>query len=515
MGIEVVNDNLCVNRLVEKQRKEVILENSIIVPDVKPDIVKPVDCSGNICIYKKEVINGRIKIDGTIDCNIIYLVDSDNETVRGLNSNIDFSEYIEIENPVEQADVDVNIILKQMECDVLNGRKVNLKATLEITSIIYANENINITKDIKGCTDIQKLEKVIQLNSLIGKNSCKAYAKDNIILENNERLVEVLKTEVEIKNKEFKISYNKVLAKSDVNVRILYLTENNEIKLIDKLIPVMGFIDMENITENNICDVKHSVKNIIVKPNNSEDNSIYVEVETEINCFSYETKDIELLQDLYSPVKNISYKEKTIRAMMRLQTINDVITVNEKINNSENFANRIYSSSMNVQINSIKILENRAIYEGEIIENILYETNTAEKVEKREIRFPLNHEVSLIDKITEENLDIEIEARNNTVTIEQDGNISVNLEINIKTKMFKSINLNILDDLEENEIENYNSYSIIIYFVKKGDTLWNIAKRYRSTVDGIKQINKIDDEENLEIGRALFIPRYISRLKVG
>ena len=26
---------------------------------------------------------------------------------------------------------------------------------------------------------------------------------------------------------------------------------------------------------------------------------------------------------------------------------------------------------------------------------------------------------------------------------------------------------------------------------------------------------KIDDEENLEIGRALFIPRYISRLKVG
>lgn len=515
MGIEVVNDNLCVNRLLEKKRKEVVLENSIIVPDVKPDIVKPVDCSGNICIYKKEVTNGKIKIDGTIDCSIIYLVDNENEIVRGLNSNIDFSEYIDIENSVEQADVDINIILKQMECDVLNGRKVNLKATLEITSRIYSNEKINITKDIKGCTDIQKLEKVIQLNSLIGKNSCKAYAKDNIILENNEKLIEVLKTDIEIINKEFKISYNKILAKSDVNIKILYLTENNEIKAIDKLIPVMGFIDMENITENNICDVKHSVKNIIVKPNNSEDNSIYVEVETEINCFSYETKDIELLQDLYSPVKNISYKEKTIKAMMGLQTINDVITINEKINNSGNFANKIYSSSMNVQINSIKILENRAIYEGEIIENILYESNSAEKVEKREIRFPLNQEVSLIDKITEENLDIEIESRNNTVTIETDGNISVNLEINIKTKMFKSIDINILDEVEENEIENNNSYSIIIYFIKKGDTLWNIAKRYKSTIESIKKINKIDDEEKLEIGRALFVPRYISRSKVG
>ena len=515
MGIEVINDNLCVNRLVEKQKKEVTLESSIIVPDIKPDIVKPIDCSGNICIYKKEVVNGKIKVDGSIDSNIMYIVDSETEFVRSLNSNIDFSEYIDIKNNIVEADIDVTIKLKQMECDVLNGRKVNLKAIIEITATIYSNENIKIAKDIKGDCDIQRLDKIIQLNSMIGKNSCKAYAKENIILENNEKLVEILKKEITIKNKDFKISYNKILAKADICVKILYLTEENEIKYIEKQIPVMGFIDMQDINENNICDVKYMIKNIIVKPNSSEDNSIYIEIEVEMNCFSYETKDVELLQDLYSPVKNISYKEKNINAMMGLQNINDVFNVNEKINNLDIGVNRIYTSSVKTLITNIEVLEGRAVYEGEIIETILFEASTAERIERREIKFPLNYEVPLVNQINKENIDVEIETITNNVTIEQDNSLSVKIELNIQTKMFKSININILEDLEEKEIEDQNSFSIIIYFVKKGDSLWKIAKKFKSTVDAIKKINKIEDENNLTIGMPLFIPRYVSKIRAG
>ena len=106
MSIEVLQDNLCVNRLIEGKKKEITLESSIIVPDIKPDIVKPIDLSGNVCIYKKEIINGRVKIDGTIDSNIIYLVDSGDELIRGLNSNIDFSEFLEIDSNISQADID-------------------------------------------------------------------------------------------------------------------------------------------------------------------------------------------------------------------------------------------------------------------------------------------------------------------------------------------------------------------------------------------------------------------------
>ena len=500
MSIEVLQDNLCVNRLIEGKKKEITLESSIIVPDIKPDIVKPIDLSGNVCIYKKEMINGKIKIDGTIDSNIIYLADSGEETIRGLNSNIDFSEFLVLENKVEDADIDVNIILKNMECDVLNGRKINLKAVIEVNARLYSNNGVSILKEIKGIRGIQKLNKIVQLNSMVGKNTTNANAK------------EILKKEVKIINKDFKISYNKIVAKSELSAKILYLTEEGKINYIEKVIPIMGFIDMENITEENICELKYCIKNILIKLNNTEENSIYLEVETEISCYSYQTKDIELIQDVFTPFANIEYKQKNIKAMVGLQNISDNYLMKEQITNSEITNGRIYNVSTSANINNIKILGSKAIYEGEAIVNILYESTEVTHVDKKEFRFPINYEINILEGIKEENLDIIVDVEKCDILVEND-NVGINIGLNINTKMFKTIELNIIDDLEEKELEEREEYSIIIYFVKAGDTLWNIAKKYRSTVENIKQINNIEDEDKLEINQQLFIPRYVEKVK--
>ena len=512
MSIEVLQDNLCVNRLIEGKKKEIKLESSIIVPDIKPDIVKPIDLSGNICIYKKEMINGKIKIDGTIDSNIIYLADSGEETIRGLNSNIDFSEFLDVESKVEEADIDVNIVLKNMECDVLNGRKINLKAIIEVNVRLYSNNGVSILKEIKGIKRIQKLNKIVQLNSMVGKNSTNANAKENIILNPEEKIMEILKKEVKIINKDFKISYNKIVAKAELSVKILYLTEEGKISYVEKVIPIMGFIDMENITEENICELKYCIKNILIKLNNTEENSIYLEVETEISCYSYQTKDIELIQDVFTPFSNIEYKQKTIKAMVGLQNISDNYVMKEQITNSEISNGRIYNISTRANINSIKILGNKAIYEGETIVNILYESIETTHIDKKEFKFPINYEINILDGMKEENLDIIIDVEKCDIVTENE-NINLNIGLNINTKMFKTIELNIIDELEETELEEKEEHSIIIYFVKPGDTLWNIAKRYKSTVENIKQMNNIEDEDKIEVNQQLFIPRYVEKVQ--
>ena len=512
MSIDVLQDNLCVNRLIEGKKKEITLESSIIVPDIKPDIVKPIDLSGNVCIYKKELVNGKVKIDGTIDSNIIYLVDSRDELIRGLNSNIDFSEFLEIESNVIEADIDASIVLKNMECDVLNGRKVNLKATIEISIRIYSNNGISILKDINGISGIQKLNKIVQLNSMIGKNSTKAIAKENILLNSEEKVMEILKKEIRIINKDFKVSYNKIVAKSELSVKILYLTEDGRINFVEKLIPIMGFIDMENVSEENICEIKYCMKNILVKLNNTDENSIYIEAEVEISCYSYETKDIELIQDVYTPFSTIQYKQKTIKAMVGLQNVNDSYQLREQIADSDISNSRIYNVSTTTNINNIKIIGTKAIYEGEAIVNILYESTEVTRIDKREFKFPINYELNVLDGMTEENLDIMVDVEKYDISSQTDT-IQINIDLNISTKMFKTIELNIIDEIEEKELEEREEYSIIIYFVKAGDTLWNIAKRYRSTVETIKQINNIEDEDKLDINQQLFIPRYVEKVK--
>ena len=76
------------------------------------------------------------------------------------------------------------------------------------------------------------------------------------------------------------------------------------------------------------------------------------------------------------------------------------------------------------------------------------------------------------------------------------GNVSEN----------KSINL--IDEVNQEESETNQDYSVVVYIVKPGDTLWNIAKKFRTTVDFIVRTNGIENPDKIDVGQKLYIPRY-------
>ena len=198
--------------------------------------------------------------------------------------------------------------------------------------------------------------------------------------------------------------------------------------------------------------------------------------------------------------------------MVGLQNINDIYQLKEQISDSEISNSRIYNVSTTSSINNVKIVGTKAIYEGEVSVNILYESTEVTRIDKKEFKFPINYELNILEGMSEENLDIMVDVEKYEISSQTD-NIQINIDLNISTKMFKTIELNIIENLEEKDLEEKEEYSIIVYFVKAGDTLWNIAKKYRSTVENIKQINNIEDEDKLEINQQLFIPRYVEKVK--
>ena len=91
MLLETEKENVCINQLVGQKKDEIIVEGDVIVNDVKPDVLSIISTSGIPCIYKKEVMDGKIKLDGSINTYIIYLSDNDESTVRSLNTTLDFT----------------------------------------------------------------------------------------------------------------------------------------------------------------------------------------------------------------------------------------------------------------------------------------------------------------------------------------------------------------------------------------------------------------------------------------
>ena len=117
-----------------------------------------------------------------------------------------------------------------------------------------------------------------------------------------------------------------MLEKANFDLKILYLSTDNKINIIKKTFPIMGFIDVNNIKNDNICSPSFEINNILVKPNGTEDTSISIDVDINISLIVYENKQINIIQDMYSPSKNLKFTKSTV------STTGNIIAVNGTYN---------------------------------------------------------------------------------------------------------------------------------------------------------------------------------------
>ena len=182
MQVDVTKESFVLNKIIGQKNETIVVEGDIIVPDVKPDILNSINTTGNVCIYKKEVLDGKIRIDGDVNVYVIYLADDEVEATRSLNTSIDFTQVLDFEGCKPEMSLDEDVSIKSIECKILNGRKINVKVTLQFETKVYANEDVNIIKQINNIEDVQSLESDLRINSLVGEGCSITYALDSLAI---------------------------------------------------------------------------------------------------------------------------------------------------------------------------------------------------------------------------------------------------------------------------------------------------------------------------------------------
>lgn len=510
MGVEVSKEKLMLNKFICEKKETIVVQGDMIVPDSKPDILSTLNTSGMVSIYKKEVQNGRVRIDGNVNAYIMYLADSSEDKIRGLNTSLDFSENFIISDCTLDMRAELETCIKNIECKVLNGRKVNIKVTLETRIKVFASEEAEIICDLVD-KNIQVLKPTHKINSLIGAGETKTYIKETINIDTKDNLAEILKCNLRIINKDTKISYNKILAKAEIELKMTYLTEENQIKVITCNLPVVGFIDMPNITENSICDVNYQVKNAIIKPNSIEEHSIYVEIEMEISAECYEEKEINLIEDLYSTTSNIEFNKRSVTTIANKMEKTKSLNVNTKLNIPEIIGNELIDIDINPTIVKTNKTNSKITYEGELQLTLLYSDENQAQTNSKNAVIPFEITIENIENVEklEEVATVEVQSSNCKV---EGGAVNCSIDLMLNVGLQQNANLEIIEEINESEIEDPQDYSIIIYIVKKGDTLWEIAKRFRSTVDDIVRVNGLENPNKIDVGEKLYIPKTVRTL---
>ena len=563
MEINITKEALNVKKVVCEKKEIINIQGDMIVPDSKPDILNTINTSGNVCIYKKEVMEGKIKLDGNILAYIMYLADTNGDAsmemnvdrgeinldasadiardtnmlddvvsvnddsstnrnsamgnsmnknirvnnIRGLNTNLDFSETFSMPELESGMNVDISPSIKLIECKVINGRKIGIKATLEIVMKVYSKETVEVITDLND-NNIQVLSKNMRANSLLGEGTTKASIKENISIPNTDNLAEILSAQIGLVDKDIKISYNKVLAKSEVEIKMVYLTEEGRICTTQSRVPLVGFIDMPNIKEENTCETSYVTRNMIIKPNSIEEHSVYIEMEVEISCITYEEKEIRIIQDMYCPGQKMNFDTAMVNTMANKQCKKNVCNIREKMNIPEMESGNIVDVMINPIINKENKLNGKIIFEGELELNFIFTDRSTVGINTKKITIPFEQSVDEID--TNNNCKVETTVEvNSQEFLNQTGVVSSNIDLNFETNTYRNLAIPVISNITMEDEENTEDYSVIIYVIKSGDTIWKIAKRFGSTIDDIVRVNGMKNPDRINVGEKIYIPKYV------
>ena len=481
-----------INKKIASNTKNIEVTGDIIVPDIKPDIVSIVNTNASCYIFKQEVSTGRIRVEGNIDAYVVYL--ADNGENRSIGTTLTFLENIDDLAIKENSYVKQKVFLDEIEAKVLNERKISITAKATIKSDVYEDAKLNIPEDYEKIENVQKLEESIDIKSLVGKNTVKASIKEDISVDPSYNVLEILKVKVDVQNIENKISINKVLAKADANLKILFLADDGRIGKLDATLPIMSFIDIDKVSDSNICEVSYNIRNMLFKINSVDKHSINVQIDFEVTLEVYEIKTINVIQDMYG-IKNNTKKDALVEVNSAPKdqkiSLNERVIVEDVLN--------IYDTDTIFRVTNINEVGANYSYEAELDLVFYYEADSRNGLNIKTVTIPFNFKMD-----SKENIDFKIMKKEFTVNGE---NVDCNIDILACKENNNTKTISIIENLEVTDLEEENTYNMYVYFVKPGDTAWSISKNFRVSKEELLTLNELENENSINVGDRLYIMR--------
>ena len=487
------------------------IEQDIIVPDTKPDAVKVVNVTVTPYVNTFDVMEGKVKLSGKLNYFIIYRVSDDKFGTRGLYVSYPYTEVINIENIKNSMDVVVEPYCKNVIFSLPNERKISVKS--EICFKVNAKEkvNINVIKDFEYENPIESkmCNKVFQ-NIIQNKSSIIASKEDIMLPKEAEDFYELLKVETKIIDTDYKDSYNKIMVKGDILTKIIYLAENSNenVKVVNLTIPFSAMVELDNISEKSKFDIKYIMQDFNIKQNSdiTSTKTMSAEYQIDVEVTMYEEDEIEYVEDFYSQNKNLDYEEKIAQVISKNVMITKNIGIKENISNILPPNTAILDYTLDTSYIVPKITNNIVELEGNAKISLLMQNLENMSIETKNIDVLINQKYDISD--IKEDSKVYIDIIGESLNVMQNGmDIEVLLSLDVVSNIEDISNMSIIDKIEDMSLDLSNLDSINLYIVRPGDSLWKIAKKYKTSIDKIVKINNIENPEKIDIGQKILVIR--------
>jgi len=517
MTNERVLERIVLDQSVGTELTQLLLEGDIIVPDIKPDMAIMLQADAKLAIMRTEVLTDRVSFVGKLYIQVLYLARGEEKRVHSISLNAPVDDFINIDGVSPDMWVDIRPDIASLDFRMINDRKINYKAIVEITVKAEAQEAFDVVVDIEGLPANQQLKNTLTLNKSVTSKADRFVVKDNIAVpQGKANIREILQSSIEVGNQDVRVQNGKVNIFGDLLVTTLYKGEDDEsiIEFMEHEIPFNGNIEMPDVKEDMFADCSFSLseQNVQIKPDeDGEDRLVEIEVAVNVNAKVSAAISIEVLEDAHMINKQLDMTRQSVKYHKLVSRNKNQSTIKEVLSLSDNCPDilQIFRVKGKVSTDEVKILSDKVVVEGAIEADILYIAESDETPlfsHKAMIPFRQIMEMkgATADMLVSLTACVDHVGFNMLSGREVEARFLVSFNATVSKAMEASMVTDIvISDLGRSVVDSMPG--IILYVVQNGDSLWKIAKDYNTSIDEISAINEIDNPDKLSVGQKLLI----------
>lgn len=501
---------LITKKMYMMQRKceavsQITFDEDLNVPDVKPDIGRMIQKKGDIQIEDIQISEGRAYLTGALRVCLLYVSDSEERKIQSLMGTLPIGETLNLEGLENGDKIQLKWDIEDLSVQLINSRKLNIKALVTFTACVEDIHEMDLPIGVEDEEISQKKQDISVMGVAVHKRDTMR-VKENLSLSSNKPdIYELLWNTVEVRGMDIRAENDMIGVKGELFVFALYRgnDDNNSLQWLEHSVPFYQEIECAGCTSDMIPNVEITMSQSDLKVKQDEDGEervIGVDAVLEMEMKIYEEEELSLLLDVYTPLRDCEALRENRKLESLLVRNFSKCKVNDRVKaeNSQGKILQICHSDGNVKVDSTRIVENGIQVEGIVQVRILYIIGDDEMpFYSMETMIPFSHVIEAADITDKCTYHLRADLEQLSTTMIDSDEIEVKIVINLNALVLKQTDTGIIRGIEERELDREKLRSmpgIVGYQVQPGDSLWDIAKKFYTTIENISQLNGLENE---------------------
>lgn len=497
-----------------EQATQILLEGDMIVPDSKPDLQEILRCEGKVRLKDKRISDDRISFSGELAVAVLYRAKNGEKPLYAMTSSLPVEDFLHMDGLERDMAVELRAELEHLDCQIINDRKISVKAILQAEATAERRRTAEILTDVTG-EGMESLTETLQMETDTAEMRDHFTVREELTLPASKpEIGEVLLENIRLTEQDIRPMEGKAMVRGNLCISLLYTDGEGNLGSLTEKIPFNGYLEQDAITPKTDLTGELMVEEAKLSPAVDEDGETrQVDVDVTIGAVlrGREMMEQEILQDAYAPRGNVSLRKESLFYPVTVARGRNQFALKERIRleNGERPMLRAEDIWGEVRLSEGRAMEDAIEAEGVLTADILYHCeNDAEPVcmLRRGIPFTQTMELNGVRVGDDTRVSLRLEDLDFQMLSENEGELRATVTMDgaaIRQRTAEPVT----DVIFEEETECLPMAGAVIYMVQKGDSLWKIAKKFRTTAADILAVNEIENPDLIYPGQKLLIIR--------